>query len=211
MRVRFARWRSLIDWPRVARWLPLPFIVVGAVYLATTVLTLAFLFVEWGGTTQVAAEVARDRATAPRVFGTGLVLRILFAAIALLASPTFTGVPTAPTATMATNTTQLATTAFVIANVSGAPSGSPTCGTGCSSIRGSNAHFNFTGGSSVTSIVVNFNGAWTSAPTCVTSAGNIGAATYTAEWYVTTTTGVLTWTLNAAASTGIIIDVSCGL
>ena len=61
----------------------------GAVYLATTVLTLAFLFVEWGGTTQVAAEVARDRATAPRVFGTGLVLRILFAAIALLAIPQF--------------------------------------------------------------------------------------------------------------------------
>ena len=28
----------------------------GAVYLATTVLTLAFLFVEWGGTTQVAAD-----------------------------------------------------------------------------------------------------------------------------------------------------------
>ena len=30
-----------------------------------------------------------------------------------LASPAFTGVPTAPTATVATNTTQLATTAFV--------------------------------------------------------------------------------------------------
>ena len=61
----------------------------GAVYLATTVLTLAFLFVEWGGTTLVAAEVARDRSTAPRVFGTGLVLRILFAAIALVAIPQF--------------------------------------------------------------------------------------------------------------------------
>jgi hypothetical protein len=32
------------------------------------------------------------------------------------ASPTFTGVPAAPTAALATNTTQLATTAFVIAN-----------------------------------------------------------------------------------------------
>ena len=31
----------------------------GAVYFATTVLTLAFLLVEWGGTTQVAADVAR--------------------------------------------------------------------------------------------------------------------------------------------------------
>jgi len=39
-----------------------------------------------------------------------------------LASPTFTGVPTAPTAAVATNTTQLATTAFVLAN-GGAGSG----------------------------------------------------------------------------------------
>lgn len=33
-----------------------------------------------------------------------------------LASPTFTGTPAAPTATLGTNTTQIATTAFVIAN-----------------------------------------------------------------------------------------------
>ncbi len=38
-------------------------------------------------------------------------------------SPAFTGTPTAPTATVGTNTTQLATTAFVLAN---APSGSGT-------------------------------------------------------------------------------------
>ncbi|WP_281322476.1 beta strand repeat-containing protein [Flavobacterium aestivum] len=37
---------------------------------------------------------------------------------AKLASPTFTGVPTAPTATAGTNTDQIATTAFVIANTS---------------------------------------------------------------------------------------------
>lgn len=36
--------------------------------------------------------------------------------LAPLASPAFTGTPTAPTAALATNTTQLATTAFVIAN-----------------------------------------------------------------------------------------------
>jgi len=36
-----------------------------------------------------------------------------------LAGPTFTGVPAAPTAAVATNTTQLATTAFVIANAGG--------------------------------------------------------------------------------------------
>jgi hypothetical protein len=39
---------------------------------------------------------------------------------ALLASPTFTGVPAAPTATAGTNTTQLATTAFVTSAVSAA-------------------------------------------------------------------------------------------
>lgn len=61
----------------------------GAVYLATTVLTLAFLFVEWGGTTQVAADVAKDRSSAGRVFGTGLVLRVAFALLALLIIPRF--------------------------------------------------------------------------------------------------------------------------
>lgn len=40
----------------------------------------------------------------------------LLAAKAPLASPAFTGVPTGPTASVGTNTTQLATTAFVLAN-----------------------------------------------------------------------------------------------
>lgn len=39
--------------------------------------------------------------------------------LARLASPTFTGIPAAPTAAVATNTTQIATTAFVIANAGG--------------------------------------------------------------------------------------------
>lgn len=42
-----------------------------------------------------------------------------------LASPTFTGTPAAPTASIGTNTTQLATTAFVIANA-GSGGGAPT-------------------------------------------------------------------------------------
>jgi len=40
--------------------------------------------------------------------------------VAPVSSPTFTGTPTAPTATLGTSNTQLATTAFVQANVSGA-------------------------------------------------------------------------------------------
>jgi hypothetical protein len=39
----------------------------------------------------------------------------------LASSPTLTGIPVAPTATVGTNTTQLATTAFVIANVPDSP------------------------------------------------------------------------------------------
>ena len=61
----------------------------GAIYLATTVLTLAFLFVEWGGYSQVAAAVARDRSSAARVFGTGLVFRLAMASIVLLFIPYF--------------------------------------------------------------------------------------------------------------------------
>jgi hypothetical protein len=57
-----------------------------------------------------------------------------------LASPTFTGVPAVPTATVGTNTTQAASTAFVLANV---PAASPVKawvnfdGTGVVSIRDS--------------------------------------------------------------------------
>ena len=51
----------------------------------------------------------------------------VFDALALKAptdSPTFTGTPAAPTATQGTNTTQVATTAFVLAELAAAPSGS---------------------------------------------------------------------------------------
>jgi hypothetical protein len=44
-----------------------------------------------------------------------------FTGYAPLASPALTGVPTAPTATLGTNTTQIATTAFVLANAPAAP------------------------------------------------------------------------------------------
>jgi len=65
--------------------------------------------------------------------------------LAPIASPTFTGVPAAPTASLATNTTQLATTAFVIANAGGAVSFGFTSGL---YYRGMNDY-----GSQVTSVV----------------------------------------------------------
>lgn len=42
-----------------------------------------------------------------------------------LASPTFTGVPAAPTASVGTNTTQIATTAFVKAEIAATPASEP--------------------------------------------------------------------------------------
>jgi O-antigen/teichoic acid export membrane protein len=57
----------------------------GAIYLAGTVLTLAFLLVDWGAQGQVAAEIARHPGSAPRIFGTGLALRLSLAAAVLIA------------------------------------------------------------------------------------------------------------------------------
>lgn len=53
-----------------------------------------------------------------------------------LASPALTGVPTAPTATVGTNTTQLATTAFVIANAASAGVASLGAQTGVLTVPG---------------------------------------------------------------------------
>jgi len=56
------------------------------------------------------------------VTGVTSAIQTQLGAKAALASPTFTGTPLAPTATAGTNTTQIATTAFVLANVSAAAS-----------------------------------------------------------------------------------------
>jgi O-antigen/teichoic acid export membrane protein len=63
----------------------------GAIYLATTVLTVAFLLVEWGGQSQVVAEVARNRSAAASIFGTGLLLRVLLGGGMLLVVLRFAG------------------------------------------------------------------------------------------------------------------------
>jgi hypothetical protein len=61
------------------------------------------------------------------------------ATIALLASPTFTGTPLAPTAALGTDTTQIATTDFVLANtgtVSPSPSAPSTGATETYAVNG---------------------------------------------------------------------------
>lgn len=67
----------------------------------------------------------------------------LLAAKAPLASPTFTGVPAAPTAAPGTNTTQLATTAFVTAAIAALPGGSTLVPreTPSGTVNGSNVTF----------------------------------------------------------------------
>lgn len=61
----------------------------GAIYFATAVVGVWYLFVEWGGHAQVAAEVARDRKAGARLFASGMLLRVVLALVVLLAIPIF--------------------------------------------------------------------------------------------------------------------------
>ncbi|MEZ5420625.1 MAG: oligosaccharide flippase family protein [Vicinamibacterales bacterium] len=61
----------------------------GAIYFATAALGVWYLFVEWGGHAQVAAEVARDRRAGGRLFASGMLLRLLFAVAVLTVIPWF--------------------------------------------------------------------------------------------------------------------------
>lgn len=73
-----------------------------------------------------------------------------------LASPGFTGIPTAPTATVGTNTTQIATTAFVLANAGGIDT-SALHQTGNESFTGNKSVIN-TGSSQTSGILGTNNG-----------------------------------------------------
>jgi hypothetical protein len=82
--------------------------------------TTGTITVEGSGSTEVAATAATNVASAPAgdvitADGSGNVedSGTLLSSLAPKASPALTGVPTAPTAAAATNTTQIATTAFV--------------------------------------------------------------------------------------------------
>lgn len=83
--------------------------LVVAVNLGGTALTVVpgSTITTTGAFTTIFAQAANVTLTLPGVNGT----------LALLASPAFTGTPTAPTASGGTNTTQIATTAFVTAAV----------------------------------------------------------------------------------------------
>lgn len=61
----------------------------GAIYFATAALGVWYLFVEWGGHAQVAAEVARDRKAGARLFASGMLLRVVFAVVVIAVIPPF--------------------------------------------------------------------------------------------------------------------------
>lgn len=81
-----------------------------------------------GNGTAISAAVAGTDYLSPTGSGAGLTGITVgqVSGAAPLASPALTGVPTGPTAALATNTTQLATTAFVIAELASVGSGTVT-------------------------------------------------------------------------------------
>ena len=81
-----------------------------------TVGTTAIVWTQFSGAGEIIAGTGITK--------NGNTLSVDTAVIAPLASPTFTGTPLAPTASIGTNTTQLATTAFVLANAGGGGSAS---------------------------------------------------------------------------------------
>lgn len=103
------------------------------------------------------------------------------------ASPALTGTPTAPTATLGTNTTQLATTAFVLANASSASGANPTATIGLSAVNGSATTFLRSDGAPALSQAI--SPTWTGIHTFSPAARSSGTASYL--------------TINGAADTGI--------
>jgi hypothetical protein len=77
---------------------------------------------------------------------------------ALLASPVFTGVPAAPTAAPGTNTVQLATTAFVMAAVTGVVSGVASFNSRTGAVTLNSTDITGAGGALAASSVAAFNG-----------------------------------------------------
>ena len=86
--------------------------VITSTYLTKTSASNTYL----GKTAKAASATSADSATKATQDGSGNVITSTYAP---LASPTFTGTPKVPTATAGTNTTQIATTAFVMNAISG--------------------------------------------------------------------------------------------
>lgn len=85
--------------------------------------------------------------------------------------------------------------------------GTPTCGTGCSSVAGKDSQFVVTTGSAVTSVAVNFGTAYTAAPVCTVSSNS--TLSFAAIASAPTTTG-LTFGLSASLTGGLLYVICHG-
>lgn len=133
-------------------------------------------------------------------------------AAAPLASPALTGVPTAPTATGGTNSTQIATTAFVQTATGGGfvcpLAGSPTAGSHTASVSGSNCSMQINGAAgSASNWNANFSSTWSSAPHCVVSPLNSTANTI-APFINSISTSAVQLSANASAASPV-FEVIC--
>lgn len=133
--------------------------------LATTAFVAAALAAAGGGVTSFNTRSGAVTLLTTDVTGVGG---------ALLASPTFTGTPAAPTATAGTNSTQLATTAFVAAALAAAPGGVSSFNTRTGAITLIGADLSAAGGALLASPT--FTGA-PKAPTPVTTDNSTTLAT----------------------------------
>lgn len=126
---------------------------------------------------------------------------------AMVASPALTGTPTAPTATAGTNTTQLATTAFVLAAISGATAGVSSFNTRTGAVTLQAADVTGVGGALLA------NPAFTGVPTAPTPAQASNDTTVATTAYVRAALaaapgGVSSWNSRTGAVTLQAADVS---
>ncbi len=122
-------------------------------------------------------------------------------------SPTFTGVPAAPTATAGTNTTQIATTAFVTTAISNAAPNYATynqtfyVGTTAIAVNRASAEQGLTGITSISGSTVSVDGATLTLGGTTASVVNLGTSTATQVVNIGTGSGVTTINLGGAGDT----------
>jgi hypothetical protein len=155
----------------------------------------------------------------------GSSLSTLLSAKAPLANPTFTGVPAAPTAAVDTNSTQLATTAYVLAQASASGDGTPAMdgtaarGTGTHFARNDHIHPTDTsrsptaGSSSITTLGTISTGVWNSSTKIAAGYGGTGvdSSTWTGVPKVTSGTWSNGYTVGTSANNLVQLNSSAKL
>jgi hypothetical protein len=175
----------------------------GSYYLSASNTNAGTLAVQYGGTgANTLTGMLKGNGTSAftaAVAGTDYVspsgLTSSLASYALLASPTFTGAPLAPTASQNTSTTQLATTAFVLGQASSTSpvmDGTATVGTGTTFARADHIHPSDTSKVSTSLLGANSGVATLDATGKLTTsqipASLVGAVVYQGVWNATTNT-----------------------